>query len=129
MDIRDLRIGDIVCTKAFPNNKMVIKALDGNDEVVVKMDSYNECTYSIHDVCGFKVDKAVLKSIGCEFNMVKVEYILSLGRGYRTLIKPQMGSENYIAMQTNVNRPFYFKFTYLHQLQHWLWDNFKFKLE
>lgn len=129
MDIRDLRIGDIVCTKSFPTTTMRIKALDENDEVITKMDKYNECTYSIHDICGFKVNKDFLKSIGCEFNMVKVEYILSIGGGYRIAIRPQMGSENYIATQLNVYRPFFCKFTYLHQLQHWLWDNFKFKLE
>ena len=132
MDIKDLRIGDIVSTKtklSTYNKYPKVIALDNNDEVALdSFDDYNEFEFKVDDICGCKVNNELLEQLGGIYDLKAVQHVFTFSGGLRISIRPQTGTENYIATRIGEYRPKYCYFTYIHQLQHWLWDVYKVEL-
>lgn len=129
MDIRDLRIGDLVQTKSsLKDNTCKVLELESPNTVRLKIDSYNLCEFDILDICGVKATNETLTAIGGIYDSKKVEYILTLSGGLRVVIRPKVGTENYTATILGQYRSPYCHFTYIHTLQHWLWDMYRIEL-
>lgn len=131
MDVKDLRIGDIVDVKALKyNDDYLYRVASINYYGVIDVDtganSPIEC--DILDLNGVKGTNVLLERLGGLYDNKKVEYIFSFKGGLRISVRPQLGSENFIASVVGQYRSSYCKFTYIHTLQHWLWDMFKVEL-
>ena len=81
--------------------------------------------YALH---GVKVDRELLSRLGAWYDDKKIEHIFTFKGGLRIAVRPQVSSENYIATRIGDYRPKYCNFTYIHTLQHWLWDMYKVEL-
>lgn len=131
MDVRDLRIGDIVNVKALKYNDDYLYHVSsisyyGIIGVDTGENSLIEC--DILDLNGVKVTNVLLDKLGGVYDDKKVEHIFVFSGGLRIAIRPQIGTDNYSASVIGLYRSPYCKFTYLHTLQHWLWDLFKISL-
>ena len=129
MDVRDLRIGDIVGIKTLNNGKTFcfiqeIKC-DGDVYIVSKDEDPFDCHVST--LLGVKAEPHHFIKFGAWYDDKKVEYIFTFKGGLRIAIRPQVGTENYIATRIGEYRPKYCRFTYLHELQHWLRDIYQIK--
>lgn len=128
MNIKDLRIGDIVNIKTLQfNDDYLYHVAAINYYGVIDVDTGGnspiEC--DILDLNGVKATSVLIEKLGGLYDPKKVEYMFTFKGGLRIAIRPQVGSENYIATRIGEYRPRYCKFTYIHELQHWLWDCFK----
>lgn len=127
MDVKDLRIGDIVGVKTINNGKTFcfVQNLmcDGDVYIVSEDEEPLECHASA--ILGQKAEAHHFVNMGAWYDDKKVEYIFTFKGGLRIAIRPQVGSENYIATRIGEYKPKYCKFTYIHELQHWLWDVYK----
>lgn len=130
MDVRDLRIGDIVGVKTIGNGKTFCFVLeikcDGDIYIVSEDEDPLDCHVST--ILGQKAEPHHFINMGAWYDEKKVEFIFTFKGGLRIAIRPQTGSENYIATRIGEYRPKYCKFTYIHTLQHWLWDVYKIHL-
>lgn len=128
MNVRDLRIGDIVEIKTLKyedNYSNRIQAIDSSDALSVKINDFKSIECDILDLNGVKATSVLLSKLGAWYDEKKVEYIFTFKGGLRIAIRPQIGTENYIATRIGEYKPKYCKFTYIHELQHWLWDVYK----
>lgn len=128
MEVRDLRIGDIVNVKALQyDDDYLYHVAAINYYGIIDIDTGEnspiEC--DILDLNGVKATKALLSKLGAWYDDKKIEHIFTFKGGLRIAIRPQVGSENYIATRIGEYKPKYCKFTYIHELQHWLWDVYK----
>ena len=128
MEVRDLRIGDIVDVKALKYNddylyRVASISCYGIIEVDTGEKSPIEC--DVLDLNGVKATSVLLSKLGAWYDEKKVEYIFTFKGGLRISIRPQVGTENYIATRIGEYRPKYCRFTYLHELQYWLWDMYR----
>lgn len=128
MDIKDLRIGDVVTVKTYSKTSKRITrvaSLDECGEVQVNDNDGSVISYSLFDLEFVKVTKELLSLWGAWYDDKKAEYIITFRGGLRIAIRPQVGTDNYIATPIGSYRPKYCKFIYAHTLQHWLWDIYK----
>ena len=128
MEVRDLRIGDIVGVKSFENcnNRCIVRTIDNDGYVNVYYEKENDtCDVYVSTILGKKADNEELIHHGAWYDDKKVEYIFTFRGGLRIAVRPQVGTENYIATRIGEYRPKYCKFTYIHELQHWLWDVYR----
>lgn len=128
MDVRDLRIGDIVEIKTLKyedNYSNRIQAIDSSDTLSVKINDFRSIECDILDLNGVKATSVLLSKLGAWYDDKKIEHIFTFKGGLRIAIRPQIGTENYIATRIGEYKPKYCKFTYIHELQHWLWDVYK----
>lgn len=127
MDVKDLRIGDIVGVKTINNGKTFCFVqnimCDGDVYIVSEDEEPLECHAS--SILGQKAEAHHFVNMGAWYDEKKVEYIFTFKVGLRIAIRPQIGTENYIATRIGEYKPKYCKFTYIHELQHWLWDVYK----
>ena len=128
MDVKDLRIGDIVDVKALKyNDDYMYHVASINYYGIIEVDTGGnspiEC--DILDLNGVKATNVLLERLGGLYDDKKVEHIFMFKGGLRIAVRPQIGTENYIAARIGEYRPRYCKFTYIHELQHWLWDVYK----
>lgn len=131
MDVKDLRIGDIVGVKSFENgkNRCIVRTIDDDGYVNVYYEKENDtCDVYASTILGKKADNDELVHHGAWYDDKKVEYIFTFKGGLRIAVRPQIGCENFIATRIGEYRPKYCKFTYIHELQHWLWDFYKVEL-
>lgn len=131
MDVKDLRIGDIINVKALQYDDDYLYRVAGINyygivEIDTGLNSPIEC--DILDLNGVKATSALLTKLGAWYDDKKVEYIMTLKGGLRIAIRPQVGHENYIATRIGEYRPKHCNFTYIHTFQHWLWDTYKAEL-
>lgn len=132
MNVKDLRIGDIVSIKSklselskYPR----VAAIDSSGDIILYgIDNYNDFSFNIVDIQGCKATNEILEDLGGVYDFKKVEYVFTFTGGLRIAVRPQVGTENYFATKLNEYRPRYCKFTYIHELQHWLWDVYKYEL-
>lgn len=128
MNVRDLRIGDIVEIKTLKyedNYSNRIQAIDSSDVLSVKINDFKSIECDILDLNGVKATSVLLSKLGAWYDDKKIEHIFTFKGGLRIAIRPQIGTENYIATRIGEYKPKYCKFTYIHELQHWLWDVYK----
>lgn len=128
MDIKDLRIGDRVTTKTLTNTSEMppmVVGLDHCGEVSINVDNYNIYVFSDSDIKGVKVNDDVLIAFGAWYDNKKLEYIFTFKGGLRIAVRKNAGYDYYTATPIGQYRPKYCNFTYLHTLQHWLWDMYK----
>lgn len=128
MDVRDLRIGDIVEIKTLKYEDSYsnrIQSIDSSDVLSVKINDFKSIECDILDLNGVKATSVLLSKLGAWYDDKKIEHIFTFKGGLRIAIRPQIGNENYIATRIGEYRPKYCKFTYIHELQHWLWDMYK----
>ena len=128
MDVRDIRIGDIVGVKSFENgkNRCFVRTIDNDGYVNVYYEKENDtCDVYISTILGKKADNDELTHHGAWYDDKKVEYIFTFKGGLRIAVRPQVGTENFIAARIGEYKPKYCRFTYIHELQHWLWDMYK----
>lgn len=128
MNVRDLRIGDIVEIKALKygdNYLNRIQAIDSSEALSVKINDFKSIECDILDLNGVKATSVLLSKLGAWYDDKKIEHIFTFKGGLRIAIRPQIGTENYIATRIGEYKPKYCKFTHLHELQHWLWDMYK----
>lgn len=127
MDVKDLRIGDIVGVKSLDNGKMFcfVKSIDSDGYVHLESEDEETMDCYASTIQGQKVQHHHLSNMGAWYDDKKVEHIFTFKGGLRIAIRPQVGSENYIATRIGEYKPKYCKFTYIHELQHWLWDVYK----
>lgn len=128
MNVRDLRIGDIVEIKTLKyedNYSNRVQTIDSSDVLSVKINDFKSIECDILDLNGVKATSVLLSKLGAWYDEKKVEYIFTFKGGLRIAIRPQIGTENYIATRIGEYKPKYCKFTYIHELQHWLWDVYK----
>lgn len=128
MDVRDLRIDDIIDVKALKYEDGYIyriRSIDNYSNVEVKINDFKSIECDILDLNGVKATSVLLSKLGAWYDDKKIEHIFTFKGGLRIAIRPQIGNENYIATRIGEYRPKYCKFTYIHELQHWLWDMYK----
>lgn len=128
MNVRDFRIGDIVEIKTLKYEDSYssrIQSIDSSDVLSVKINDFKSIECDILDLNGVKATSALLGKLGAWYDDKKIEHIFTFKGGLRVAIRPQVGQENYIATRIGEYRPKYCKFTYIHELQHWLWDIYK----
>lgn len=128
MDVRDLRIDDIIDVKALKYEDGYIyriRSIDHYSNIEVKINDFKSIECDILDLNGVKVTSVLLSKLGAWYDDKKIEHIFTFKGGLRIAIRPQIGNENYIATRIGEYRPKYCKFTYIHELQHWLWDMYK----
>lgn len=128
MDVKDLRIGDIINVKALQckdNYRYRVANINyyGIIDVDTGENSPIEC--DILDLNGVRVTSVLLSKLGAWYDDKKIEHIFTFKGGLRIAIRPQVGTENYIAARIGEYKPKYCRFTYLHELQHWLWDVYR----
>jgi hypothetical protein len=128
MDVKDLRIGDIINVKALQcEDNYLYRVADINYYGIIEVDTGEnspiEC--DILDLNGVRVTSVLLSKLGAWYDEKKVEYIFTFKGGLRIAIRPQVGTENYLATRIGEYRPKYCRFTYLHEFQHWLWDMYR----
>lgn len=128
MDVRDLRIDDIIDVKALKYEDGYIyriRSIDNYSNVEVKINDFKSIECDILNLNGVKATNVLLSKLGAWYDDKKIEHIFTFKGGLRIAIRPQIGNENYIATRIGEYRPKYCKFTYIHELQHWLWDMYK----
>lgn len=128
MDVKDLRIGDIINVKALQyEDNYLYRVANINYYGIMEVDTggNNPIECDILDLNGIKVTSVLLSKLGAWYDDKKVEYIFTFKGGLRIAVRPQVGTENYIATRIGEYRPKYCKFTYIHELQHWLWDVYR----
>lgn len=129
MDVKDLRIGDIVGVKSLDNGKMFcfVKTIDSDGYVHLELEDEDEDDrdFNSSTILGQKAESHHFRKFGAWYDEKKVEYIFTFRGGLRIAIRPQVGTENYIAARIGEYKPKYCRFTYLHELQHWLWDMYR----
>lgn len=126
MDVKDLRIGDIVGVKTLGNGKTFcfVQSIMCDGVYIVSEDE-DPLDCHISNILGQKAEAHHFFNMGAWYDDKKVEYIFTFKGGLRIAIRPQIGNENYIATRIGEYKPKYCKFTYIHELQHWLWDVYK----
>ena len=127
MDVKDLRIGDIVGVKSLDNGKMFcfVKAIDSDGYVHLETEDEDTMDCHISTILERKAEPHHFSNFGAWYDDKKVEHIFTFRGGLRIAVRPQVGTENYIAARTGEYKPKYCRFTYLHELQHWLWDMYR----
>lgn len=128
MNVRDLRIGDIVEIKTLKYEDSYsnrVQSIDSSDVLSVKINDFKSIECDILDLNGVRATSVLLSKLGAWYDDKKIEHIFTFKGGLRIAIRPQIGNENYIATRIGEYRPKYCKFTYIHELQHWLWDMYK----
>ena len=127
MDVKDLRIGDIVGVKTLGNGKTfcVVEMIDKSGIVGICDEDEDVMDTHIDTILGQKAEPHHFVNMGAWYDEKKVEYVFTFKGGLRIAIRPQVGSENYIATRIGEYKARYCKFTYIHELQHWLWDTYK----
>lgn len=127
MEVRDLRIGDIVGVKSLDNGKMFcfVKSIDNDGYVHLELEDEDTMDCHVSTILGQKAEPRHFSNLGAWYDDKKVEHIFTFRGGLRIAIRPQVGTENYIATRIGEYRPKYCRFTYLHELQHWLWDVYR----
>lgn len=131
MDIRDLRIGDLVKTKSLiqiGNKPPKVEQLDKYNEVILNIDGYTSMDFTIHDIEGVEATNDILSMLGGWYDEDKKEHIFTFKGGLRISIRKQAGVNRYTAARIGEYRPKFCNFTYIHTLQHWLWDIYKVEL-
>lgn len=127
MEVRDLRIGDIVGVKSLDNGKMFcfVKSIDNDGYVHLELEDEDTMDCHVSTILGQKAEPHHFFNFGAWYDDKKVEHIFTFKGGLRIAIRPQVGTENYIAARIGEYKPKYCRFTYLHELQHWLWDVYR----
>ena len=128
MDVKDLRIGDIINVKALQyEDNYLYRVTNINYYGIMEVDTgeNNQIECDILDLNGIKATSVLLSKLGAWYDEKKVEYIFTFKGGLRVAVRPQVGTESYIATRIGEYRPKYCRFTYIHELQHWLWDMYK----
>lgn len=127
MDVKDLRISDMVMVKAFQYSEkpFIVQSIDDDNYVTLYNSNEGRCQVDVSSIQGYKATKQVLSQLGAWYDDAKNEHIFTFKGGLRIAIRPQVGGDNYIATRIGEYRPKFCNFTYIHQLQHWLWDMYK----
>ena len=127
MDVKDLRIGDIVGVKSLDNGKMFcfVKSIDSDGYVNLELEDEDTMDFNALSILGQKAESHHFSNMGAWFDDKKIEHIFTFKGGLRIAIRPQVGTENYIATRIGEYKPKYCRITYLHELQHWLWDMYR----
>lgn len=126
MDVKDIRIGDYMTTKSDFNNKVMYRVIELKEGCISLEDinDYNSFIIGINDcdVVAVPVTDEWLSYIGAEYNATAIDYRLSVSDNITLSIRPTTGADNYVASITERYKSPYKYFTYIHELQHWLWD-------
>lgn len=127
MDVRDIRIGDIVGIKTLNNGKTFcfIQEIKCDGDVYIVSEDEDPFDCHVSTLLGVKAEHHHFSNMGAWYDEKKVESIFTFKGGLRIAVRPQVGTENYIATRIGEYRPKYCRFTYIHELQHWLWDMYK----
>ena len=113
MDARDIRIGDSV---KFSGEIFTIKAIDEKYVEFANGENAN-----ITHISGVPLNDVVLDKIGATYRVMTTDYIIQLHNGKQIILRPQMGDDNYTALVKDTYSTKR-KVTYLHDLQHYVWD-------
>lgn len=114
MDVRDIRIGD--CVK-YIDNIFTIKVIE--EKYVEFSDGTNA---EVGHLYGIPLKDDILDSIGATYRIMTMDYIMQLTNGKQIILRPQMGDDNFIVTVKDAYTLPKRKITYLHDLQHYLWD-------
>lgn len=114
MDARDIRIGDKV---KYIDNLYTIKVIE---EKYVEFAGGGNA--EVKHLSGIPLTDDVLDSIGATFRVMTTDYIIQLQNEKQLVLRPQMGEENFIVLIKDSYTTPKRKVTYLHQLQHYIWD-------
>lgn len=127
MDVKDLRIDDIVGVKTIGNGKSFcfVKEIGNDGDIHIESEDGDIIDCHVSTILGQKAEPHHFSNMGAWYDDKKIEHIFTFKGGLRIAIRPQVGSENYIATRIGEYKPKYCKFTYIHELQHWLWDVYK----
>ena len=127
MDVRDIRIGDIVGIKTLNNGKTFcfIQEIKCDGDVYIVSEDEDPFDCHVTTLLGIKAESHHFGNMGAWYDDKKVEHIFTFRGGLRIAIRPQVGAENFIASRIGEYKPKYCRFTYIHELQHWLWDMYK----
>lgn len=132
MDVKDLRIGDIVDVKALKyNDDYLYRVASISCYGIIEVDTgeNSPIEFDVLDLNGVKATSVLLSKLGAWYDDAKVEHIFTFKGGLRIAIRPQVGTENYIAARIGEYKPKFCRFTYIHELQHWLWDTYKVEIK
>lgn len=113
MDARDIRIGD--CVK-YIDNIFTVKVIE--EKYVEFSDGTNA---EVGHLYGVPLKDDILDSIGATYRIMTTDYIIQLQNGKQIILRPQMGDDNYTALVKDTYSTKR-KVTYLHDLQHYVWD-------
>lgn len=131
MNVKDLRIDDMVMVKAFQyaDKPFVVQSIDDDNYVTLYNANEGRCQVDVSSIQGYKATKTFLSKLGAWYDDAKVEHIFTFKGGLRIAIRPKIGTENYTAARIGEYKPKFCNFTYIHQLQHWLWDIYKVEIK
>lgn len=127
MDVKDLRINDIVKVKTldYDSTAFRVESIDKYECVGVKINQFKSMECDISDLTGLKVDDALLQSLGGHYDAQKNETMFVFSGGLRIAVRVKLGGNTYVAAKLGEYRPQYCNFKEIHELQHWLWDMFR----
>lgn len=131
MDIRDLRIGDMVKTKSLVqigDKPAVVEQIDKYNSITLNLDGYTSMEFSIQDIVGIEANDEILRTLGGWYDEDKREHIFTFKGGLRISVRKQYGSNRYVAARIGEYRPKFCNFLYIQTLQHWLWDVYQVEL-
>lgn len=126
MDARDLRIKDIIAVKT-DNGRMAgyqIENLSANYADIQSAVDSNEqfADMCISDFVGIPITDFWLDAMGAVYDTVKVEYAIPIKCAGQFFLRPSIGEDAFIVVWIYKKRQQYKKITYIHELQHFLWD-------
>lgn len=131
MDIKDLRIGDLVKTKSLiqiGDKPPKVEQLDKYNDVILNIDGVTSMDFTIHDIGGIEANDEILKKMGGWYDEDKKEHIFTFRGGLRIAVRKQYGSNRYVASRIGEYKSRFCNFIYIHTLQHWLWDVYQVEL-
>lgn len=129
MDIKDIRIGDVLGTKSMSKDSIDsprVETIDGlYNMVTLRLDEYSSFEIRVHDLEYIKANKKTIENIGGIFDFMAQSAILQVGGRMQFTIKKHDYKDCYVATAKYAKKAKYVNFTYIHELQHWLWDEYR----
>lgn len=125
MDARDLRIKDIIAVKT--DSRMTGYQIDNLSakyaDIQAVVDSNELFTdLRIADLVGIPITDFWLDVMGAVYDAVKVEYAIPVKCAGHIFLRPSLGEDTFIVVWMYKKRQQYKKITYIHELQHFVWD-------
>lgn len=132
MNVKELRIGDYVSTIGEIRDNVIYSITELKESYVSMKDIGEAHSFMLDvksdDIIGVPVTDNWLRFIGATYNTKTVDYILNSSKRLSFSIRPVVGDNNYVVSVVGKYKSPYKYFTYIHELQHWLWDVFEIEL-
>lgn len=128
MDIKDIRIGDVLATKSMAKDSLDsprVETIDGlYNMITLRLDEYSSFEVRVNDIEYVNASKNTLENVGVIFEFMSQSAILQLDKMQFVISKHEY-KDCYVATSKYEKKNKSINFTYIHELQHWLWDEYR----